>query len=93
MSVITGGSANPGIVCVYRVIGDEPALPWHFATGDRAHGGLRGILIEDRKLVVELNSPERSQGDCCPTRFVRTTRRWTPEGFEVVSQKTLNIPE
>ena len=93
MDVITGGSAAPGIVYVYRLYEAEPNLLLDFATGDRTDGGLRSIRIENGNLVVDINTPEGSQGDCCATQYVRTSYRWTPNGFVAESRQTLWVPE
>ncbi len=93
MTLTTGGSAIPGLVYIYQMRKAGPVLLWEFETGDRADGGLRDIRIKKGRLVVELNSPEDSYGDCCPTKYVRTVYRWRSTAFAVESKQTLMLPE
>jgi hypothetical protein len=94
MNLVTGGTSQPGIVYVYAFEGGGPKLLWGFVTGDRADGGLRSVRAEDGSLVVELNSPDGSRGDCCPAFFTRIKYRWTGERFQESERlEKLPVPE
>ncbi len=93
MDITTGGSAAPQLVYIYSLHDGKRDPLWYFNTGDRADGGLRGIRVKNGKLVVDLNSPEGSNGDCCATQFVRTTYHWSPGGFVAENQETLKVPD
>ena len=91
MSIQTGGSSIPGLVYIYSFRANRPRLLWYFSTGDRADGGLRGVYAENGGLVVELNSPVGSRGDCCPTRFTHTRYEWRGSRFRQRRKETLPI--
>jgi hypothetical protein len=92
--LITGGSAMPDLVYVYSLRRGRANLLWTFETGDRADGGLKDILGENGKLVVELfgknkvigrnfyGGDDTKNGDCCPTMFTRTKYVWRGNRFQ-----------
>ena len=92
LSIQTGGSAIPGIIYIYTLRKSRPLLLWFRTTGDRADGGLRDVYAESGRLVVELNSPVGSRGDCCPTHFTRTRYEWRGGRFRQRHKETLPIP-
>src|SRR5947207_2043154 len=46
VGIITGGSAMPNDVYIYRIKDNRPNLLWRFETSDRAEGGSRRIYSE-----------------------------------------------
>jgi hypothetical protein len=95
LGVLTGGSAMPNEVYIYRMRRSRPVLLWSFTTGDRADGGLRAIYADRGRLVVELNGPKRGieEGDCCPKRLTRTHYVWRGGRFQRQRQQTLPLAE
>ena len=91
LSIQTGGSATPGLVYIYTFQRNGPKLLWLRSTGDRADGGLRDVYAQNGQLVVELNSSLGSRGDCCPTRFIRTTYEWRAGRFRQKRKETLRV--
>ena len=88
MNILTGGSAMPGLVYVYALRENRLKLLWSFSTGDRADGGMRAVYAEHGQLVVELNDPFGSRGDCCPTHFTRTRYEWRGKRFRQKRKET-----
>jgi hypothetical protein len=90
---ITGGSAIPDLVYIYRLRKGSPKMLWAFETGDRADGGYRNVYAESGKLVVELQGKDKiignnlyeddgtKNGACCPTFFTRTRYEWAANRF------------
>jgi hypothetical protein len=93
MSIQTGGSAQPGIIFIYAWQHNHPVLLWSSPTGDRAEEGLRAMYAQDGQLVLEVNSPDGSQGLCCPTQFTRTRYKWRGGEFQAVKKETLAISD
>jgi hypothetical protein len=87
ISILTGGSATPQIVYVFTLENNRPKQLWAFSTGDRADKGLRKVYAENGQLVIELNSPIDSKGDCCPVFFTRSKYRWTGKNFQEVENQ------
>jgi hypothetical protein len=87
MSILTGGSAAPNIVYIYTLENNRPKQLWDFTTGDRANKGLRKVYSENEQLIVELNSPVESKGDCCPVFFTRSKYKWTGKKFQIVENQ------
>jgi hypothetical protein len=87
-----GGTESSQDVYVYSSRGEEPALLWKFATGDRADGGRRRISAENGELVVELFGVGTAIGkelygtedvpDCCPEHYTRTKYKWVENHFQ-----------
>jgi len=92
LSILTGGSARPGIIYIYALQKGRPVLLWSHSTGDRADGGLRDVYAENGQLVVELYSSVGSRGDCCPSRFTRTHYEWREGHFRQKRKETLPVP-
>lgn len=65
-----------GAVFVYAIVNGKPSPLWQHEIGDRADGGLRRIVVDDRTLIIEEYA--RSEGDgglCCPKKFSRSYYR------------------
>jgi len=77
----TGGTQQSDYIYVYAFHNGEAALLAYCYTGDRAYSGLYGAYGRGGQLVVELNDPSKSQGDCCSTRFIRTKYAWRDGKF------------
>lgn len=91
ISVQSGGSAVPGVIFIYTLNDSQPKLLWSRSTGDRADGGYHGAFAENGKIVLELNSPEGSLGDCCPVQFERSEYEWNGRGFQQVQKQMVPI--
>ena len=91
VDVQTGGSALAGILYVYTIDGKNPRQLWSLTTGDRADKGFRNVYADNEELVVELNDPTGSRGDCCPTQFERTRYKWSNSGFREIHRELLPI--
>lgn len=81
----TGGTQQTDYVYIYAFTAGKPKLLAYFHSGDRAYSGLRKVHGENGKLVVELFDPDKSEGDCCSTGFIRTRYLWRNSRFEVAS--------
>ncbi|HMV46258.1 MAG TPA: hypothetical protein PLD20_29730 [Blastocatellia bacterium] len=93
MSILTGGSAIPGILYVYTLQNNQPKLLWKTSTGDRADEGFKNAFAKDGQLVVELFSPIGKQGDCCPTQYTQTVYEWRKNRFRVKRNQTFPLPQ
>lgn len=77
LGIISGGSAAPMVVYIFRMDPPKPPLLlWKFESGDRGDGGLRNVYAVDGQLVVETYEPGKHLGDCCSTSFVRSLYAW-----------------
>ena len=76
ISFVSGGSWLPNNIYIYSLRNGKPQLLWLIETGDRADRGLKQTEIDNGELVLELYSPEGSEGACCPTRFTRARYTW-----------------
>jgi len=72
----TGGTQYSHYVYIYSFAAGKPKLLACFHSGDRAASGLYRVYGEGEKLVVELYDPNKRDGDCCSTGFVRTRYQW-----------------
>ena len=43
--------------------------------------GLYRVYVQNRKLIVELYDPDKAQGDCCSSGFIREGYRWAGQSF------------
>ena len=77
----TGGTQYSHYVYVYSVTAHRPKLLAYFHSGDRANHGLYRVYGQGGKLVVELFDPDKQQGDCCSSGFVRSRFKWTGRRF------------
>jgi len=93
MSILTGGTAMPGIIYVYTMQGNRPKMLWNLTTGDRAFGGYRNAYVQNGQLVIELFSPESGQGNCCSTKYIRTTYDWRGKRFKIKKKRTFSIQQ
>jgi hypothetical protein len=80
----TGGTQTTNYVYIYSFADGHPKLLAYCHTGSRADFGLYGVYGEHGGLVFELLDPEKSEGDCCSSGFVRTRYRWDGSRFEAV---------
>jgi hypothetical protein len=94
---LTGGSAVPHWVFVYTAGASPPRQLWAFETGDRSAGGLKGVSVQDGRLVVELYGKDKVPSDpeslgrddgtdspaCCPSMFTRSVYAWNGRAFEL----------
>ncbi|SRR5579864_5111776 len=68
----SGGTANWDYVYMYTVENNAAKLIAAFETGTRAYQGLHRVYVGNGHLIVELNEPDESQGECCATWRTRT---------------------
>lgn len=71
----TGGTGNFTEAYVFKMSGGEAKRVVTLEGGDRAYGGLREIMIEDGKMIVEASDPGEMGGACCPEAVVTRTYR------------------
>ena len=71
-------------VYIYGTTERQAKLLGYFHAGDRAAQGLYRVYILDHKLVVELYDPEKAQGGCCSSGFIRTRYEWNGHTFSSV---------
>jgi hypothetical protein len=95
---LTWGSSMPRCVYIYAWDQQRPKFLWAFDTGDRAYGGLRHIMAENGRLLVELYGngkiigkdlyaeDKTNRGACCPTLFTRARYKWTGNRFRLASK-------
>ena len=95
LTVSIRGTAIPYYVYIYEIERAKPKLLWSFETGDRADGGLRRIVAENGKLLVELygkdiyvggNYYSGSGGACCPSNYTRSRYEWKQNQFKRMGQ-------
>ncbi len=77
----SGGTMYHYWVYVYSVDAGKPRLLAYFRAGDRSARGLYRVYVRNRKLIVELYDPDKSQGDCCSSGFIREGYRWVGQSF------------
>jgi hypothetical protein len=85
----TGGTQQTDYAYIFSFVDEKPKLLAYFHSGDRAYAGLRGVYGDHEQLVIELFDPEKRQGDCCSSQFVRTRYRWHDGRFEAVGASEL----
>jgi len=78
-----------GCIFVYEVQGSTLNLLWFHETGDRADGGLKGMEVQDREIVVEQYTLDGAAGLCCPKKFVRRYFKWDGREFRNVKSEVL----
>lgn len=83
----TGGTQQSNYIYVYTSQNGEAELLAYCYTGDRAYSGLYGVYAKDGLLVVELNDPSKSEGDCCSIGFIRTRCAWRNGKFVPVGRR------
>jgi hypothetical protein len=93
LSLQTGGSSIPGVIYIYTWQNNRPVLLWSRSTGDRADGGFRDAYAENGNLVLELNSSDGKNGDCCATKFERIKHKWNGNEFRQTQKEVLPIAE
>ena len=77
----TGGSAYWYYVYAFSFASGSPKLLGWFQTGSRAYSGLYRFKILGGKFSLDLLDPEKQEGDCCSSGFVRTTFQWNNGKF------------
>lgn|SRR5579871_402202 len=82
----TGGTAHWQYVYLLTLDSGKPRLLAWLRTGSRASQGLRGLSITAGNLVLVVNDPEKSQGDCCSAGTITTRYRWSGSSFAAVGQ-------
>lgn len=93
MSILTGGSAIPGILYVYTLQNNQPKLLWKTTTGDRADEGFKDAFAKDGRLAVELFSPLGKRGDCCPTQYTQMIYEWRKNRFQLKQKQTFPLQQ
>jgi len=78
----TGGTQYSHYVYIYTFTGGSPKLLSYFHSGDRSCLGLYRVYGGSGKLIIELYDPEKKEGDCCSSGFIRTRYRWHDGRFE-----------
>lgn len=89
----TGGTQYSHYVYIYTLTAGNPKLLSYFHSGDRSSSGLYRVYGESGKLVVELYDPDKSEGDCCSSGFIRTRYRWRDGRFEPTGIREYGTPK
>lgn len=89
----SGGSQSTNYVYICSFIAGAPKIAAYFHSGDRAYSGLYKVYGEGRRLIVELNDPQKMAGDCCSSGFVRTRYRWVDGKFRMVGKREYGAVE
>ncbi len=82
----SGGTATWQYVYVFGADSGKPHLLAWLRTGSRADQGLREVSISNGDLVLEVNDPDRRQGDCCSAGTIITHYRWLGASFAAVGK-------
>ena len=77
----TGGTQYHHFVYIYSPDVKGPRLLAWFRAGDRSANGLYQVSVREGKVVIALYDPEKQQGDCCSSGFIRQRYRWNGSGF------------
>jgi hypothetical protein len=77
----SGGTMQKSLVYVWSMKNSKPVVLWDFASGDRGFGGLHRVYGKDGDLILEVNDPDASVGNCCSRRFIRKRFRWDGSRF------------
>ena len=77
----SGGTMQKSLVYVWSMKNSKPVVLWDFASGDRGYGGLHRVYGKDGDLILEVNDPDASVGNCCSRRFIRRRFRWNGSAF------------
>jgi hypothetical protein len=89
----TGGTMFSYYIYVYTFADGKPKLLACFHAGDRAYSGLYRVYEQNGRLVLELYDPDKSTGDCCSTRFIRTRYMWRNGRFLAVGAEEFGKPK
>ena len=81
LSYHTGGTAYWQYVYAFSLASGNPKLLGWFQTGSRAAFGLYRLMVTNGEFSVALFDPEKREGDCCSTGFVRTRYLWKSGKF------------
>jgi hypothetical protein len=84
LDYLSGGTAHWEYVYMYTFVGARPKLIAAFETGTRVHHGLHRVYVGNGHLIVELNEPDQSKGECCATWRTRTEYQWRSDHFEAL---------
>jgi uncharacterized protein YecT (DUF1311 family) len=85
----SGGTANWQYVYVFTLESGKPRLLAWLRTGSRADRGLREVSIDAGDLFLEVNDPDKRQGDCCSAGRIVTRYRWEGSSFSNIGQPVL----
>jgi len=77
----TGGTQYHHFVYVFSPGVKGPRLLAWFRSGDRSANGLYQVSLSNCGLVVDLYDPDKQQGDCCSSGFIRQRYRWSGTAF------------
>jgi hypothetical protein len=88
----SGGTQYYYYVYIYSLESGHPKLLGYFHTGDRASQGLYRVYAQRGSLVVELYDPDKRQGDCCSSGFLRTRHRWRGGIFDTLGRTERGSP-
>jgi hypothetical protein len=84
MTYHTGGTATWQYLYILTVESGKPRVIAWLESGSRADQGLTKVQIDRGDLLLEVNDPEKRQGDCCSTGFIRYRFRWYDASFRKV---------
>lgn len=82
----SGGTANWQYVYLFTLQSGKPQLLAWLRTGSRAYQGLRDVSLTGGVLVLEVNDPEKRQGDCCSAGRIITRYTWLGTSFSAIEQ-------
>ncbi len=82
----SGGTANWQYVYFYSMESTKPRLLAWLKTGSRAYQGLHDVSFTDGDLILEVNDPDKRQGDCCSAGSIVTRYRWAGNAFSAIEQ-------
>jgi len=77
----SGGSATWHYLYVFRIEGAMPKPIALLRSGSRANGGLTGVAIDNRVLILEFNDPDFRTADCCSDGFIRVRYKYDGARF------------
>ena len=86
MTYHTGGTATWEYLYIVTLRSREPEVIAWLEAGSRADQGLIKIQIDKGVLVLEVNDPDKRQGDCCSTGFIRFRFRWRDGSFRKIGR-------
>jgi len=89
----TCGTQYSHYVYIYAFAAGKPKLLAWFHSGDRSASGLYRVYGQGGKLVIELFDPEKREGDCCSSGFVRTLYDWHNGKFRLVGAPEFGTPK
>lgn len=85
----SGGSAAWQYIYIIAVRSGKPEVMAWLETGSRAYMGLRTIAVDRGDLVLNVNDPEKREGDCCSTGTITYRYRWHEGSFHQLGPPVL----